>query len=332
MHTILPLGLVHFLTVYSMTTVRILWKWSFRYMFTAQGGFMSPQLHSLRRRILLVCIVLIVLVFPLVGLVRQVALVNAAPSQSDGRNDELGTSTSTHVSGSLSQAPADQPALTVTPGNLDNHSSTCRRASTWVCKVIVDGSSPHSINWQASGSATFIPQGGTVPPGVTVTISNLPCPVSETFVFTGTETKGGRLISVPVTWTCTLPPSSTPSPSPSPTKTGMTPTPSPTPGTPTTTPTPTSSSTSLSTPQPGTTPTLTTGSTPASSTTIPPGSQNPPDPQALSSSLFTIAAFVLALAAFLLYLIPQQQSSSSLLFKALTLILPKSVLRRLGDR
>ena len=292
---------------------------------------MSPQLHSLRRRILLVCIVLIVLVFPLVGLVRQVALVNAAPSQSDGRNDESGTSTSTHVSGSLSQAPADQPALTVTPGSLDNHSSNCTGASTWVCRVIVDGSSPHSINWQASGSATFIPQGGTVPPGVTVTISNLPCPVSETFVFTGTETKGGRLISVPVTWTCTLPPSSTPSPSPSPTKTGMTPTPSPTPGTPTTTPTPTSSSTSLSTPQPGTTPTLTTGSTPASSTTIPPGSQNPPDSQALSSSLFTIAAFVLALAAFLLYLIPRQQSSSSLLFKALTLILPKSVLRRPGD-
>ncbi len=292
---------------------------------------MSPQLHSLRRRILLVCIVLIVLVFPLVGLVRQVALVNAASSQSDGRNDELGTSTSTHVSGSLSQAPADQPALTVTPGNLDNHSSNCTGASTWVCKVIVDGSSPHSINWQASGSATFIPQGGTVPPGVTVTISNLPCPARETFVFTGTATKGGRVISVPVTWTCTLPPSSTPSPSPSPTKTGMTPTPSPTPGTPTTTPTPTSSSTSLSTPQPGTTPTLTTGSTPASSTTIPPGSQNPPDSQALSSSLFTIAAFVLALAAFLLYLIPRQQSSSSLLFKALTLILPKSVLRRPGD-
>ena len=293
---------------------------------------MSPQLHSVRRRILLVCIVLIVSVFSLFGLVRQVALVNAAPSQSDGRNSESGTSTSTYMSGSLPQAPADQPALTVTPGSLDNHSSNCTGASTWVCRVIVDGSSPHSINWQASGSATFIPQGGTVPPGVTVTISNLPCPVRETFVFTGTETKGGRLISVPVTWTCTLPPSSTPSPSPSPTKTGMTPTPSPTPGTPTTTPTPTSSSTSLSTPQPGTTPTLTTGSTPTSSTTIPPGSQKPPDPQALSSSLFTIAAFVLALAAFLLYLIPQQQSSSSLLFKALTLILPKSVLRRLGDR
>jgi hypothetical protein len=51
----------------------------------------------------------------------------------------------------------------------------------------------------------------------------------------------------------------------------------------------------------------------------------------LSSSLFTIAAFLLALAAFLLYLIPRQQSSSSLLFKALTLILPKSVLRRPGD-
>lgn len=287
---------------------------------------MSLQLHSLRRRILLVCIVLIVLVFSLFGLVRQVALVNAAPSQSDGRNGESGTGTSTLVSRSLPQAPADQPALTVTPGSLDNHSSNCTGASTWVCRVIVDGSSPHSINWQASGSATFIPQGGTVPPGVTVTISNLPCPARETFVFSGTATKRDRVISVPVTWTCTLPPS------PSPTKTGMTPTPSPTPGTPTTTPTATSSSTSLSTPQPGTTPTLTTGSTPTSSTTIPPGSQNPPDSQALSSSLFTIAAFVLALAAFLLYLIPRQQSSSSLLFKALTLILPRSVLRRLGDR
>ncbi len=292
---------------------------------------MSPQLHSVRRRILLVCIVLIVSVFSLFGLVRQVALVNAAPSQSDGRIGESGTSTSTLVSRSLPLAPADQPALTVTPGSLDNHSSNCTGASTWVCRVIVDGTSPHSINWQASGSATFIPQGGTVPPGVTVTISNLPCPARETFVFTGTATKGGRVISVPVTWTCTLPPSSTPSPSPSPTKTGMTPTPSPTSGTPTTTPTPTSSSTSLSTPQPGTTPTLTTGSTPTSSTTIPPGSHNPPDSRALSS-LFTIAALVLALAAFLLYLIPRQQSSSSLLLKALSLILPKSVLRRLGDR
>src|SRR6266704_2351974 len=276
-------------------------------MFTAQGGFMSPQLHSVRRRILLVCIVLIVSVFSLFGLVRQVALVNAAPSQSDGRIGESGTSTSTLVSRSLPLAPADQPALTVTPGSLDNHSSNCTGASTWVCRVIVDGTSPHSINWQASGSATFIPQGGTVPPGVTVTISNLPCPARETFVFTGTATKGGRVISVPVTWTCTLPPSSTPSPSPSPTKTGMTPTPSPTSGTPTTTPTPTSS------------------------TTIPPGSHNPPDSRALSS-LFTIAALVLALAAFLLYLIPRQQSSSSLLLKALSLILPKSVLRRLGDR
>ena len=291
---------------------------------------MSPQLHSLRRRILLVCIVLIVLVFSLFGLVRQVALVNAAPSQSDGRNGELRTSTSTLVSRSLPQAPADQPVLIVTPGSLDNHSSNCTGASTWVCRVIVDGSSSHSINWQASGSATFIPQGGAVPPGVTVTISNLPCPARETFAFTGTATKGDRVISVPVTWTCTLPPSSTPSPSP--TQTGMTPTPSLTPGTPTTTPTATSSSTSLSTPQPATTPTLTTGSTPTSSTTIPPGSQNPPDPQALSSSLLIIVSFVLALAAFLLYLIPQQQSSSSLLFRALTLILPKSVLRRLGDR
>src|SRR6266700_2847042 len=269
-------------------------------MFTAQGGFMSPQLHSVRRRILLVCIVLIVSVFSLFGLVRQVALVNAAPSQSDGRIGESGTSTSTLVSRSLPLAPADQPALTVTPGSLDNHSSNCTGASTWVCRVIVDGTSPHSINWQASGSATFIPQGGTVPPGVTVTISNLPCPARETFVFTGTATKGGRVISVPVTWTCTLPPSSTPSPSPSP-------------------------------PKPGTTPTLTTGSTPTSSTTIPPGSHNPPDSRALSS-LFTIAALVLALAAFLLYLIPRQQSSSSLLLKALSLILPKSVLRRLGDR
>ena len=290
---------------------------------------MSPQLHSLRRCILLVCIAPIVLVFSLFGLVQQVVAVNAAPSQREGRNGGSGTSTSTHVSRSLSQAPADQPALTVTPGSLANNSSNCTRASTWTCTVTVDGSNPHSINWHASGSVAFTPQGGTVPPGVTVTISNLPCPARETFVFTGTATKGGRVISVPVTWTCTLPPSSTPSPSP--TKTGMTPTPSPTPGSPTTTPTPTSSSTSLSTPQPGTTPTLTTGSTPTSSTTIPPGRQNPPDSQALSSSLFTIAAFVLALAAFLLYLIPRQQSSSSLLFKTLTLILPKSVLRRLGD-
>ena len=291
---------------------------------------MPPQLHSLRRCILLVCIALIVLVFSLFGLVQQVVAVNAAPFQREGRNGGSGASTSTHVSRSLSQAPADQPALTVNPGSLDNNSSTCRRASTWVCKVIVDGSSPHSINWQASGSATFIPQGGTVPPGVTVTISNLRCPTRETFVFTGTATKGGRVISVPVTWTCTLPPSSTPSPSP--TRAGGTPIPSLTSATPTTTPTATSSSASLSTPQHFSTPTVTTGSTPASSSTIPPGGHIPANSQALSSSLLTIAAFILALAAFLLYLISWQQSSSSLLLKALTLILPKSVLRRLGDR
>ena len=290
---------------------------------------MSPQLHSLRRPILLTCIVLIVLAFSLFGLVRRVALANAAPSQSVSRNSESATNTSTQVSRSLPQAPADQPVLTVTPGSLDTNSSNCTVASTWVCRVIVDGSSPHGINWQASGSATFTPQGGTVPPGVTVTISNLSCPARETFVFTGTATKGVRVISVPVTWTCTLPSSSTPSSSP--TRTGMTPTPSLTPGTPTPTPTATPSSTPLSTPQPGTTPTLTSGSTPASSATKPPGSQNPPDSQALSG-LFTIAAFLLALAAFLLYLIPGQQSSSSLRFKVLTLILPESVLRRLGDR
>lgn len=289
---------------------------------------MSPQLHSLRRPILLACIVLIVLVFSLFGPARQVAFANAAPSQSIGRNGESGTSTSTYVSPPLSQATADQPALTVTPGSLDTNSSNCTRSSTWVCRVIVNSSNPHGINWQVSGSATFTPRGGTVPPGVTVTISNLPCPARETFVFSGTATKGSRATSVPVTWTCTLPPSSIPSPSP--TKSSMTPTPSLTPGTPT--PTATSSSTPLSTPQPGTTPTLTIGSTPASSATIPPGSQNPPDSQASSSSLLTIAAFVLALAAFLLYLITQQQSSSSLRFKALTLILPKSVLRRLGER
>jgi hypothetical protein len=283
---------------------------------------MSPQLHSLRRRILFACIVPMVLVFTLLGLVRQVAFGNPAPSQSVGRNDKSGTST--HVTQSLSPGPADRPALTVTPNSLDNNNSHCTGASTWVCKVVVSTSSSHNIHWQASGPAAFNPQGGTVPPGAKVTISNLPCPARETFVFSGTATKGDRVIPVSITWTCSLPPS--------PTRAGGTPIPSLTSATPTPGPTATSSSASLSTPQHFSTPTVTAGFAPASSSTIPPGGHIPANSQALSS-LFTIAAFILALAAFMLYLIiPRQQSSSSLLLKALTLILPKSVLRRLGDR
>ena len=280
---------------------------------------MSPQLHSLRRRILSTCIVSMILVFSLLGLVRQVAFGDSPSSQGIGRNGESGTST--HVAQSLSPDPADRPALTVTPNSLDNNNSHCTRASTWVCKVVVDASSSHNIHWQASGPATFNPQAGTVPPGVKVTIANLPCPARETFVFSGTATKGGRVIPVSITWTCTLPPS--------PTRAATTPIPSLTPGTPTPAPTAISSSASLSTPQHFTTPTATARAASTSSTRIPPGGHNPPDSQVLGS-LFTVAAFVLVLAAFLLYLIPQQQSS--LLFRALTLVLPESILRRFGNR
>src|SRR5947209_8397733 len=158
---------------------------------------MSPQLHSLRRRILLACIVPMVLAFSLLGLVQQVAFGDPAPSQSVGRNDKSGAST--HMTQPLSPAPADRPALTATPNSLDNNNSHCTGASTWVCKVVVGASSSHNIHWQASGPATFNPQGGTVPPDAKVTISNLPCPAKETFVFSGTATKGVRVNPVSIT-------------------------------------------------------------------------------------------------------------------------------------
>lgn len=280
---------------------------------------MSPHLHSPRRRILLVCIVPMVLIFSLLGLVRQVAFGDSATSQSVGRNDKSGTST--YVTQSLSPAPVDRPALIVTPNSLDNNNSHCTGASTWVCKVDVNVSSSHNIHWQASGPATFNPQGGTLPPDAKVTISNLPCPAKETFVFSGTATKAVRVIPVSITWTCTLPPS--------PTRAGATPIPSLTPVTPTPGTTATSSSASLSTPQHFTTPTVAAGFAPSSSSTTPPGGNIPAGSQPLSS-LFTIAAFVLTLAAFLLYVVPRQQSS--LLFRALTLVLPESILRRFSSR
>jgi len=150
-----------------------------------------------------------------------------------------------------------------------------------------------------------------------------------------------------------------PTPTPKPTKT---PTPSPTPS-PTPPPTSTPSPTPTRSPNPTPTPTQPSGGsvptpTPTSNVPVPPATatalanQTPAAPTTTNSSggnpppggnnsggssggnstgiVFTFAALILALAAFLLYLIPQGQSS--LLVRLLSLVLPTSVARRFGTK
>lgn len=218
------------------------------------------------------------------------------------------------------------PILAVNPSNFrDANHCSGNQNQGWTCgTVLTNESSKRTLYWSASGSGingiTFNPPSGKLPPNggmlVIVRVPPTTCPASATFNFTGPA----NIVSAP--WSC-LPPSPTPTPSPSPS-----PAPSPTPSpTPTLVPSPTLSPspspnltpTPLPSPSPHTqsTPTLTTnGTTP-----------NDGSGGASTGIFITLIAFVLAMLAFLLYLLPARQSSAALLKRMLALFMPTSFLQ-----
>jgi len=213
---------------------------------------------------------------------------------------------------SASAAPARfvlaGPGLAASPTNL----TTCRQ-----CMVTLSNRSPNrSLTWSASSrgisGVTMNPAGGTLQPKGQVSViitmpSTITCPANDTITFSG------PLNSVNVSWSCTATPTPTPvTPTPTPT---TAPTPSPTPSA---SPTPTDSSlTPTATSGPNGGGQLTNGNPPDSS-----GSQG----SSVPSILLSVAALLLALLAFTLYLI--SPAKASLRNRLLSLILPVSFLRR----
>ncbi len=203
--------------------------------------------------------------------------------------------------------------LAAFPTNLTN----CRQ-----CMVTVSNESPtRSLTWFAISrgisGVTIKPARGTLQPkgqvSVTITMpSTIPCPANDTITFTG------PMNSVNVSWSCTATPTPMPTISLTPTTTPTTaPTPSPTPSA---TPTQTDTSlTSTPTPVPNGGGQQDNGNPPGSS-----GSQG----SSVPSILLSVAALLLALLAFTLYLIPG--AKASLRNRLLSLILPVSFLRRLN--
>jgi hypothetical protein len=213
--------------------------------------------------------------------------------------------------------------LAASPTNLTN----CKQ-----CMVTVFNQSPNrSLTWFAIShgisGVTINPAGGTIQPkgrvSVNITMpSNIPCPANDTITFTG------PVNSVNVSWSCMATPTPTPTPTLSPTPTHVTITPTPAP---TTSPTPS--------PTPSASPTQTGSSLTPTPTPVPNGggqqdNGNPPtssDSQGSSvpSILLSVAALLLALLAFTLYLIPATKASFR--NRLLSLILPISFLRRLNQ-
>jgi hypothetical protein len=194
--------------------------------------------------------------------------------------------------------------LAASPTNL----TTCRQ-----CMVTVINKSPNrSLTWFATSrgipGVTINPAGGTLQPrgqvSVTITMpSNITCPANDTITFSG------PMNSVNVSWNCTATPTPTPvTPAPTPT---TAPTPSPTPSA---SPTPTATSVPNGGGQ------QKNGNPPTSS-----GSQG----SSVPSILLSVAALLLALLAFTLYLI--SPAKASLRNRLLSLILPVSFLRRLDQ-
>ncbi len=203
--------------------------------------------------------------------------------------------------------------LAVSPTNLTN----CRQ-----CMVTVINKSPNrSLTWFATSrgisGVTMSPAGGVLQPkgqvSVNITMpSNITCPANDTITFTG------PMNAVNVSWSCTV--------TPTPTSTPVTPTP-----TPTTAPTPS--------PTPSASPTQTDTSLTPTATSVPNGggqqhNGNPPPSSrsqgsSVPSILLSVAALLLALLAFTLYLIPP--AKASLRNRLLSLILPVSFLRRLDQ-
>ena len=207
--------------------------------------------------------------------------------------------------------------LAASPTNLTN----CRQ-----CMVTVINQSPtRSLTWFAISrgiaGVTIKPAGGTLQPKgrVSVTVampSNIPCPTNDTITFTG------PVNSVKVSWSCMATP--TPTPALSPTPTPVTPTPTTVPTlSPTPFVSPTQTSTSLtSTPTPGP------NSGGQHDNGNPPGSSSSQG-SSIPSILLSVAALLLALLAFTLYLIPAEKASFR--NRLLSLILPVSFLRRLDQ-
>src|SRR5713101_5882478 len=210
--------------------------------------------------------------------------------------------------------------------------SGARSASAAPARFVLAGAvlaaSPTNLTWSAISrgisGVTMKPARGTLQPrgqvSVNITMpSTIPCPANDTITFTGPTN------SVNVSWSCTATPTPTPTLS-------LTPTPvMPTP-TPTTAPTP-SQTPSASSMQTDTSLTPTATSVPNGG-----GQQNNGNPPTSSSSqgisipsiLLSIAALLLALLAFTLYLIPPPEAS--LRTRLLSLILPVSFLRRLDQK
>jgi hypothetical protein len=206
---------------------------------------------------------------------------------------------------SASAAPARfvlaGPGLVASPTNL----TTCRQ-----CMVTLSNTSRHgSLTWFASShgiaGVTMNPAGGMLQPrgqvSVTITMpSTITCPANDTITFSG------PMNSVNVSWSCmaTPPPTPTTAPSPSPT--------------PSASPTPTDSSLTPTT------------------TSVPNGggqhtNDNPPGSSSSQGSsvpsvFLSVAALLLALLAFTLYLIAP--AKASLRNRLLSLMLPVSFLRR----
>ncbi len=215
---------------------------------------------------------------------------------------------------SASAAPARfvlaDPGLAASPTNL----TTCRQ-----CMVTLSNTRPHgSLTWFASSrgisGVTITPAGGMLHPkgqvSVTITMpSNITCPANDTITFTG------PLNSVTVSWSCMATPPPTPT-------LALTPTTAPPPSpTPSASPTPTDSSLTPTT------------------TSVPNGGGqhndgNPPGSlgsqgSSVPSILLSVAALLLALLAFTLYLI--SPAKASLRNRLLSLIVPVSFLRRLDQ-
>lgn len=201
--------------------------------------------------------------------------------------------------------------LAASPTNLTN----CKQ-----CMVTVINKSPtRSLTWFATSrgisGVTIKPAGGMLQPkrqvSVTITMpSNITCPANDTITLTG------PINSVNVSWSCTV--------APTPPPVTLTPTPTTVP--------PTSQAPSASPTQ--TDISLTPIATPVPNGGGPQNNGNPPNPPTSSGSqgssvpsiLLSVAALLLTLLAFTLYVIPS--SKASLRNRLLSLILPASFLRR----
>ncbi len=200
--------------------------------------------------------------------------------------------------------------LAAAPTNL----TTCRQ-----CMVTVSNRSPHaSLTWFAISrgisGVTMNPAGGTLQPkgqvSVTITMpSTIPCPANDTITFSG------PLNAVNVSWSCTA------TPPPTPTR-ALTPTTAPAPS-----PTPSASPTPIDSSLTPTTTSVPNGGGQQDNDN-PPGSSGSQGSSVLSI-LLSVAALLLALLAFTLYLISPVKAS--LRNRLLSLILPVSFLRRLDQ-